>query len=175
MNLLNSTSLKDKASAGFPDYEYPVWSTVLGWLIFTSCVIPIPLVFIISYIREYRLLAAQRRVGTTSIDVRIDSHAFQSQTDVVPVGSEFKPLYLQALTLNNLPSEQWGPRRRANQTGIYAHLNKKIIEKPKSAGRRSRASKLDLNRPDDEQAVTNNAYEPNLPGRIDDDDHSSRY
>ena len=74
MNLLSSTSLKDKASAGFPDYDYPVWSTVLGWLIFASCVIPIPLFFIISYIREYRILAAQKRVRMTLSDVRIVSH-----------------------------------------------------------------------------------------------------
>ena len=105
----------------------------------------------------------------------LTSRDFQSGNNVVPVDSEFKPLYLQALTLNNLPSEQWGPRRRANQTGIYAHLNKTIIEKPKSAGRRPRSSKLDLNRRDDEQAVTNTAYEPDLSGQIDDDDNSSRY
>ena len=33
------------------------------------------------------------------------------------------PLYLAALKANNSPAETWGPRRKANQTGVYAHLN----------------------------------------------------
>ncbi len=35
-----------------------------------------------------------------------------------------KPLYLAALTANNLPGDTWGPRRRVHQYGVYAHLLK---------------------------------------------------
>lgn len=62
-NLINSAPLKEDARAGYPAYEYPRWSTILGWCIFVVCVIPIPLVFIISYIRQYRKLAAKQRVS----------------------------------------------------------------------------------------------------------------
>ncbi len=33
-----------------------------------------------------------------------------------------KPLYLAAWTANNSPGDTWGPRRRAHQYGVYAHL-----------------------------------------------------
>ncbi|CAF4351068.1 unnamed protein product, partial [Adineta steineri] len=33
-NLLNSAPLKTEAGGGFEAYEFPTWSTVLGWLIF---------------------------------------------------------------------------------------------------------------------------------------------
>jgi len=33
-----------------------------------------------------------------------------------------KPIYLAAFTANNLPGETWGPRRKVNQVGPYAHL-----------------------------------------------------
>jgi protease II len=33
-----------------------------------------------------------------------------------------KPIYLAALTANNSPGETWGPRRKADQIGVYAHL-----------------------------------------------------
>ena len=100
---------------------------------------------------------------------------FQSQTDVIPVDTEFKPVYLQALTLNNLPSEQWGPRRRANQTGIYAHLNKTIIQKRKSIDRRTHASTHSLKKHHDEPVVNNDAYEPDRSDESDDENKSSRY
>jgi hypothetical protein len=32
------------------------------------------------------------------------------------------PIYLAAFAANNLPGETWGPRRRADQNGVYEHL-----------------------------------------------------
>jgi hypothetical protein len=54
--------MKNKAGAGFEAYEYPGWSTALGWLIFVACIIPIPLVYIINYIKEYKAIGLRRRV-----------------------------------------------------------------------------------------------------------------
>jgi hypothetical protein len=59
---LNAAPLVDKAAAGFAEYEYPRWSTILGWFIFVICILPVPLFFVISYIQQYRRLAAQRWV-----------------------------------------------------------------------------------------------------------------
>ena len=58
--------MKNLASAGFEDYEYPKWSTAIGWLIFVACIIPIPLFYLVNYIREYRSLAAQDMVELLS-------------------------------------------------------------------------------------------------------------
>jgi hypothetical protein len=48
--------MKNKAGAGFPDYEYPQWSTIVGWFIFAACILPIPLVYIVNYIKEFRAI-----------------------------------------------------------------------------------------------------------------------
>jgi hypothetical protein len=45
--------MSNGAGAGFDAYVYPEWSTIAGWLIFVGCIIPIPLVYIVNYIREY--------------------------------------------------------------------------------------------------------------------------
>jgi hypothetical protein len=45
--------MKNGASAGFEAYEYPRWSTILGWFVFAGCIIPIPLFYLINYIKEY--------------------------------------------------------------------------------------------------------------------------
>jgi hypothetical protein len=45
--------MKNEASAGFQAYEYPKWSTILGWFIFAACIISIPLFYVINYIKEY--------------------------------------------------------------------------------------------------------------------------
>jgi len=97
---MNSSTLVDKASGGFAEYVYPRWSTILGWFIFAFCILPIPLVFVISYIKQYRKIAAQKYSRT-------------------------KPVYLAALTANTLPGDTWGPRRRIHQYGVYAHLQDK--------------------------------------------------
>ena len=34
-----------------------------------------------------------------------------------------KPQYLQAITENNSPRYDWGPKKRINHYGLYAHLN----------------------------------------------------
>jgi hypothetical protein len=61
-NLINPSTLKNEASGGFPAYEYPRWSIILGWCIFAICILPIPLIFVIRYIQQYRKLAAERSV-----------------------------------------------------------------------------------------------------------------
>ena len=33
-----------------------------------------------------------------------------------------KPRYLEAITQNNSPRYDWGPKKRVNQFGLYAHL-----------------------------------------------------
>jgi len=45
--------MKNAASAGFQEYQYPKWSTILGWFIFAACIISIPLFYVINYIKEY--------------------------------------------------------------------------------------------------------------------------
>jgi hypothetical protein len=34
-----------------------------------------------------------------------------------------KPRYLEAFTQNNSPRYDWGPKKRINHYGLYAHLN----------------------------------------------------
>jgi hypothetical protein len=34
-----------------------------------------------------------------------------------------KPRYLEAITENNSPRYDWGPKKRINHYGLYAHLN----------------------------------------------------
>ena len=34
-----------------------------------------------------------------------------------------KPIYLRAFTENNSPRNDWGPKKRVNQYGLYAYLN----------------------------------------------------
>jgi hypothetical protein len=33
------------------------------------------------------------------------------------------PTYLEAITKNNSPRDDWGPKKRINHYGLYAHLN----------------------------------------------------
>ncbi|CAF3562698.1 unnamed protein product [Rotaria sp. Silwood1] len=110
-NLIGAAPLSIKAAGGFPDYEFPRWSVILGWFIFVFCILPIPLVFIISYIREYRRLSAlQTTTGILGDNSQLTEY------------KEPKPIYLQALTANNSPADTWGPRRRKHQKDAYAHL-----------------------------------------------------
>ena len=64
-NLVTSTELVAAAEAGYPEYVYPKWSTVLGWLIFVICILPVPAFFIYTYIKEYQYLSAERKVCST--------------------------------------------------------------------------------------------------------------
>ena len=52
-NLITSKAMENGPGAGFEAYVYPQWSTILGWFIFVACIIPIPLVYLVSYIHEY--------------------------------------------------------------------------------------------------------------------------
>ncbi|CAM4833277.1 unnamed protein product [Rotaria magnacalcarata] len=95
--LISAEPIKLGAGGGFPDYIFPRWSTILGWFIFVFCIIPIPLVFLVNYIKECLFLRAEKRIQIN-----------------VP-----KPIYLHALTENNSPREDWGPKRKQNQIGLY--------------------------------------------------------
>ncbi len=46
--------MENQANGGFEAYVYPKWSTIVGWFIFAGCIIPIPLVYIVNYIKEYQ-------------------------------------------------------------------------------------------------------------------------
>jgi len=57
--------MKNGASAGFEAYEYPRWSQVVGWLIFVGCIIPIPLVYLVNYIKEFQKIGLRQLVRIT--------------------------------------------------------------------------------------------------------------
>jgi hypothetical protein len=52
--LITFAPMKNSASAGYDAYEFPQWSTILGWFIFVACVLPIPLVYLVKYIKAFR-------------------------------------------------------------------------------------------------------------------------
>ena len=54
--------MANEPSGGYEYYKYPEWSTALGWVIFVACIIPIPLFYLINYIKEYRELALKEKV-----------------------------------------------------------------------------------------------------------------
>lgn len=112
-NLVTSTELVAPAEAGYPEYEYPKWSTALGWSIFAICILPVPAFFIYTYIKEYQYLSAERKGLITSTD---DIY----RRDI----SKLKSIWFTAFRLTNLPHKDWGPRRREDQWGRYAHLAK---------------------------------------------------
>ncbi|CAF0763036.1 unnamed protein product [Adineta ricciae] len=122
-NLLNAQPLEAAAGAGFEAYQYPTWSTILGWFIFAFCILPVPLVFVVSYIKQYRKLSAEQ------------SNAIAAEDQTTGNPTKPSPLYIRALRLNNEPAETWGPRRRGDRTGVYA--NQKVdnnipVERPPS-------------------------------------------
>ncbi len=55
--------MSNNAGAGFDAYVYPKWSTIAGWCIFAACILPIPLVFIVNYFREYFTLRRTKSVS----------------------------------------------------------------------------------------------------------------
>lgn len=67
--LITARPLSNGAGGGFAAYVYPEWSNIAGWLIFALCIIPIPLVFIINYIREYMALGRGGTVSLVELDV----------------------------------------------------------------------------------------------------------
>ncbi|CAF1258043.1 unnamed protein product [Rotaria sordida] len=153
-NIIGTRPLTIDAAGGFPHYEFPRWSTILGWFIFVCCILPIPIVFVISYIREYRKIAAQRAAKGN----------FGDDNDS-PVANNFeeKPLYLAALTANNSPADYWGPRRRKHQTGAYAHLAAKSTVHDISAQQQfPKRSITAMNNTDIGAGTTNPTFDPDL-------------
>lgn len=104
-NILTTKPLSNTGGGGFDAYVYPEWSTILGWFIFSLCIIPIPLVYVVTYIREYRSLKSTKAIQPSSDD------------------EMEKPAYLKALSEVNQPDADWGPMKSVNQHGLYKHLN----------------------------------------------------
>ncbi|CAF0976103.1 unnamed protein product [Didymodactylos carnosus] len=100
-------------------YKFPNWSLALGWIIFIICCIPIPIVYIIHYIREYRQISRQDSLQALNYKTQ-----YQLKFDRE---HEEQPRYLEAFTRINLPADDWGPKKNVNRIGIYAHLNKNIV------------------------------------------------
>jgi len=75
--------------------------------------------------------------------------------------SQSTPVYLAAFEANNSPGETWGPRRRVNQTGVYAHLNVRTTNNNMSSEQRSskRSSAVE-NRTDTAIGTTNPTFNP---------------
>jgi len=120
--LIGAKTMENEASAGYEKYTYPPWSQILGWFIFILCIIPIPLVYLVNYIKEYR------KIEVKELSSRIDpktGHSVHEKTDY-----EEKPRFLQSITENNSPRFDWGPKKKVNQTGRYAHLrlNKEFVQ-----------------------------------------------
>ncbi|CAF3820160.1 unnamed protein product [Adineta steineri] len=105
----------NSAGAGFDEYIFPGWSTIAGWIIFIGCIIPIPLVYITNYFREYFTLR-RREIGK-SVDLRNDSYVSNEHNYLE------KPRYIEAITRNNSPRYDWGPKKKINHYGLYSHLN----------------------------------------------------
>lgn len=99
--------MKNGSGGGYAAYEYPQWSAILGWMIFVGCVIPIPLVYLINYIKEYR-----------SITPKVVNNSVHESDDYAG-----QPRFLQAISENNSPRSDWGPKKRANHYGLYSHLS----------------------------------------------------
>ncbi|CAF3291294.1 unnamed protein product, partial [Rotaria sp. Silwood2] len=162
-NLVGAAPLSIKAAGGFPDYEFPRWSVILGWFIFAFCILPIPLVFIINYIREYRRLAAEKLV---SRNFDTDDNR-QLEND-----HQEKPLYLAALTENNMPADSWGPRRRKHQTGVYSHLAVRSTNKNISSKQQFRQqSSIGINKTDTKMGITNPIFNPDSAIKNDGDEN----
>lgn len=91
-NLINSAPLEESARGGFPDYKYPRWSTILGWFIFVGCIIPIPTVFLVRYIQQYRRIAAQRLVILLSLlDFFREKKSSFSYKEIPSIQTNFHP------------------------------------------------------------------------------------
>lgn len=68
--------MENEPGAGYEKYIYPSWSQILGWLIFILCIIPIPLVYLVNYIKEYRKIEVKElvridRKATENVEFRI--------------------------------------------------------------------------------------------------------
>ncbi len=106
--------MSNNAGGGYKSYVYPEWSTIVGWFIFLICLIPIPLVYVITYIREYRSIDSDEVKSTIpdSQEYLVDDNYYS-----------MKPRYLEALNRTNLPRNDWGPMKSVNHYGLYKHLS----------------------------------------------------
>ncbi|CAF4518695.1 unnamed protein product, partial [Rotaria sp. Silwood2] len=125
-NLLSAKRMSNSGGGGYESYVYPYWSAIVGWCIFVACIIPIPLVFIVNYIREYFRLGRRRTIRTIISLTENDNHYYNKYFE--------KGRYIEAFTQNNSPRYDWGPKKIVNHYGLYAHLksvesNKNIILK----------------------------------------------
>ena len=59
---------------------------------------------------------------STPIDPE-SGHSVHEGTDYLE-----KPRFLQAITENNSPRYDWGPKKSANHYGLYSHLRKKPFQ-----------------------------------------------
>ncbi|CAF1573385.1 unnamed protein product [Didymodactylos carnosus] len=85
------------------NYLFPTWSIAIGWIIFILCIIPIPIAYVVNYIKEYQQL--RREESSVAISHGTDDHLNYTQN------YEEKPRYLQAFLRNNAPADDWGPKK----------------------------------------------------------------
>jgi hypothetical protein len=106
--------MSNNAGGGYQSYVYPEWSTIVGWFIFIICLIPIPLVYVMTYIREYRSIDSEevKSIIPDSQEYLVDDNYYS-----------MKPRYLEALNRTNLPRNDWGPMKSVNHYGLYKHLS----------------------------------------------------
>lgn len=82
-----------------------------------------------------------------------------------------KPVYLAAFTANNSPGDTWGPRRKAHQSGAYAHLRKKIANNNISLPEyNSNRSPVPMNETDTITGVKSTTYSPRSTGNDHDEE-----
>ena len=74
------------------------------------------------------------------------------------------PCYLAAFTANNSPREDWGPKKRANQSGSYAHLSiNPVNSNTISTERRSqKLSLVKMNAVNTTTIMTNSSFDPDF-------------
>ncbi|CAF3963463.1 unnamed protein product [Adineta steineri] len=117
--LISSKRMTIGAGGGFDEYIYPEWSVIIGWIIFLLCILPIPLVYLISYINEYR----STKNNESSKSLVSDSRDYFVNDDDYTI----KPRYIEAITENNSPRDDWGPIKSVNHYGLYRHLKEAAI------------------------------------------------
>ncbi|CAF3030397.1 unnamed protein product [Rotaria sp. Silwood2] len=120
-NLLSAKRMSNSGGGGYESYVYPYWSAIVGWCIFVACIIPIPLVFIVNYIREYFRLGRRRTIRTIISLTENDNHYYNKYFE--------KGRYIEAFTQNNSPRYDWGPKKIVNHYGLYAHLKSNRVMK----------------------------------------------
>jgi hypothetical protein len=65
---------------------------------------------------------------------------------------------LAAFTANNQPSDDWGPKKRANQYGAYAHLNHKLANTKDISNQYDIKTSTETNPTDNITGIANPAF-----------------